>query len=174
MLTHKHTYNLVCTLTQTTRLVSHKSRAEALQAHRLHLSPRRRLQVQRAGTHSSRGPGGSHQGIIQRGTGRPNFPHCKTTSQGAGMGRHRECMANGSLGKSYPTRTHPRVAKESPGPTQRGWDLCLWNPGALCRQPEPAGLAVQADSSRQEPVLVGSVSHRSHHRRTPRAWELAW
>lgn len=56
-------------------------------------------------------------------------------------------------GNLIPSEFIPGVAKESPGP--------------LCRQPKPAGLAVQADSSRQEPVLISSVSSRALTTGTP-------
>lgn len=68
-------------------------------------------------------------------------------------------MANGFItywGNLIPSEFTLRVAKESPGP--------------LRRQSKPAGLAVQADSSRQEPVLLSSVSSKavSYHRHTSR------
>lgn len=71
-------------------------------------------------------------------------------------------MANGFItywGNLIPSEFTLRVAKESPGP--------------LLRQSKPAGLAVQADSSRQEPVLLSSVSSKAVTTGTPlELWEL--
>lgn len=71
-------------------------------------------------------------------------------------------MANGFItywGNLIPSEFTLRVAKESPGP--------------LRRQSKPAGLAVQADSSRQEPVLLSSVSSKAVTTGTPlELWEL--
>jgi hypothetical protein len=64
-------------------------------------------------------------------------------------------------GNLIPSESILGVAKQSPGP--------------LCRQPKPSGSAVQADSSRQEPVLLSSVSSKAITTGTPlELWELAW
>lgn len=94
MLTRK-THVILCTHThshshKTTCLVSHKEQGRSM------ASPWSWKRTTGPDSwHSSRKPGGSHQGTIHRGSSRPSFPHCKAASRGAG-GHNRECIANGS------------------------------------------------------------------------------
>lgn len=59
-------------------------------------------------------------------------------------------------GKLIPSEVILQVARESHDATHEvgSTDLGAWS---LCRQPMPADSAVQADPSRQEPVLISCI-----------------